>query len=74
MPVLLRCPPPELHLLMGACTTIYKCLKKVWVNMDPWLKENNIMVHGYHSGGLGEIKILIVILDMPIQDHAEGSG
>ena len=42
--------------------------------MDPWLKENNIIVNGYHSGGLGEIKILIVILDMSIQDHANGSG
>ena len=67
--VMEKCPPPELHLLMGACTSIYRCLNQVWPDLEKWFKKHGITVHGYHSGGLGKIFLKICIKNYHGHDH-----
>lgn len=43
-------PPPELHLLTGPVSTIYKAMTAEWKDSDKWLKASNIQQDGLHGG------------------------
>ena len=48
--VLEKFPPPELHLLIGVVTKLFKKLLKQWNGADRWLSEVHVDREFYHGG------------------------
>ena len=43
-------PPPELHLMLGPVTHLYKELNKVWPGSEKWLNACFVKMNDYHGG------------------------
>ena len=49
-PIILLCPPPELHLLLGPVNVLYDKLCKLWPQCKEWIKQLHIKREEYHGG------------------------
>lgn len=49
---IIRClPPPELHLLIGAVSTLYKHMEEQFTSTaHTWLVDSNVRMNSYHGG------------------------
>ena len=49
-PIILLCPPPQLHLLLGPLNVLYDELSKTWPQCEEWIKNLHIKREEYHGG------------------------